>query len=142
MEVPGPGVESELQLQTYATATLDPSHICDLYHSLLQCQILNPLSEARDQTCVLLDTSWVLNSLNHSGNYLELLKVNIAREIKRATKSKSCLPSTSQKLCGYEFVLHNVSSVSWVCSWHLQHLYKLCQDSAESGFNPRFLCHQ
>ena len=28
----------------------------------------NSLSEARDQTCVLVDTSWVLNPLSHSGN--------------------------------------------------------------------------
>ena len=30
-----------------ATATTYPSHICDLYHSSQQHQILNPLSEAR-----------------------------------------------------------------------------------------------
>ena len=35
MEVPRLGVESELQLPAYATATAmtDPSHICDLHHS-------------------------------------------------------------------------------------------------------------
>ena len=33
----------------------------DLYHSSRQCQILNPLSKARDQTCLLTDTSQVLN---------------------------------------------------------------------------------
>ena len=42
-----------------ATATRDPSHVCDLYHSSRQCWILNPLSEARDPTHVLMDTSWV-----------------------------------------------------------------------------------
>jgi len=31
-----------------ATAMPDPSHICDLHHSSWQCQILNPLSKARD----------------------------------------------------------------------------------------------
>ena len=42
----------------YATAMAmhDPSHICDLCHSLQQCQILNPLSEARDQTLTLPNT--------------------------------------------------------------------------------------
>ena len=43
------GVGLELQLQAYATAmaTPDPRHICNL-HSLQQCWILIPLSEARD----------------------------------------------------------------------------------------------
>ena len=44
MEVPRPGVELELQLLAYATATLDPSCIYELHCSLQQCQILNPLS--------------------------------------------------------------------------------------------------
>ena len=50
MEVPRPGVESELQLPAYATATAmpDPSHVCDLHPSSWQCQILNPLSEPKD----------------------------------------------------------------------------------------------
>ena len=52
MEVPRLGVKLELQLLAYTTAIAmpDPSHICDLRHSSWQCQILNPLSEARDQT--------------------------------------------------------------------------------------------
>ena len=52
MEVTRLGVQSELQLPAYttATATQDPSHICDLHHSSGQRQILNPLIEARDQT--------------------------------------------------------------------------------------------
>ena len=70
MEVPRLGVESELQLLATATAsaTQDPSHVCDLHHSSQQCRILNPLSEARDGTHILMDTSWVLNLLSHSGN--------------------------------------------------------------------------
>ena len=60
MEVPRLGVESELQQPAYsmATATLDPSHLFDLRCSLRQCQILNPLSRARDWTRILMDTSW------------------------------------------------------------------------------------
>ena len=42
------------------TAVLtDLSHICDLHYSSKKCQILNPLSEARDWTCILTDTGWV-----------------------------------------------------------------------------------
>ena len=61
MEVPRLGVKSQLQLLTYTTAiaTWDPSRICDLHHSLWQHQILNPLSEARDQTRILMDTSHI-----------------------------------------------------------------------------------
>ena len=61
MEIPRLGVESELQLPVYAraTATRDPSHIFDLHHSSQQRRILNPLSEARDWTCVLMDTGQI-----------------------------------------------------------------------------------
>ena len=55
IEVPRLGVESELQLLAYtaATASWDPSHICDLQNSSQQQRILNPLSKARDQTHIL-----------------------------------------------------------------------------------------
>ena len=61
MEGPRLGVKSELQLLAYTTATAvpDPSRICDLCHSSWQCWTLNPLSEAKDQTRVLKDTSRV-----------------------------------------------------------------------------------
>ena len=61
MEVPRLGIELELQLPAYttATATWDPSRVCDLYHSSWQRQILNPLSEAGDRTRILMDTSQV-----------------------------------------------------------------------------------
>ena len=42
-----------------ATATQDPSHVCDLYHISWQRQILNPLSKVRDRTCVLMDASQI-----------------------------------------------------------------------------------
>ena len=73
MEVPNIEVELEWQLPlAYATATamLGPSHICNLHHSSQQRQILNPLSKARDQTCILIDTAQVLNLLSHNGNSL------------------------------------------------------------------------
>ena len=72
VKVPRLEVELELQLQAYimATATPDLSHICDLHQSLQQCQILNPLREGRDRTCILMDTSQVLNLLSHNRNAL------------------------------------------------------------------------
>ena len=48
----------------------DPSHVCDLGHSLWQRWILNPLSEARDRTCILMDTSQVFNLPSHNGNVI------------------------------------------------------------------------
>ena len=52
MEVPRLGVELELQLPAClrATAARDLSHVCDLHHNSQQCQILNPMSKARDGT--------------------------------------------------------------------------------------------
>ena len=49
MEVPRLGVELELWLPDYttATATQDPSPVGDLHHSSQPGQLLNPLSEAR-----------------------------------------------------------------------------------------------
>ena len=59
VEVPRLGIEWELQLPAYTTATPDPSLICDLHHSSRQRGILSPLSEARDRTRNLMDTSQI-----------------------------------------------------------------------------------
>ena len=58
--VPRLGVELELQLSAYTTATaiLNLSRICDLSHSLYQHWILNTLSKARIWTHIL----WILVS--------------------------------------------------------------------------------
>ena len=61
MEVLKLGVKLELQLPAYTTATAmqAQSHVCDLHHSSWQRWILNPLSEAGDQTHVFMDPSRV-----------------------------------------------------------------------------------
>ena len=63
MAVPRLGVKSELQLLAFAqaiataSATPDPSHVCDLYHTAhSNARCPHPLSKARDQTCILKDT--------------------------------------------------------------------------------------
>jgi len=55
-----PGLRVKLELQLWPTP--QPQ----------QCQILNPLSEARDQTRILMDTSQVRNPLSHNGNSLRV----------------------------------------------------------------------
>ena len=61
MEAPRLGVQSELLLLAYTTAkpTRDPSLTCSLHHSSWQGQIFNPLSDAKDQTYVLMDTNQI-----------------------------------------------------------------------------------
>ena len=61
MEGPRAGVQSELLLAAYTTATAIPdlSHICDLYHSSWQSRILNTLSKARDWTWNLMVPTWI-----------------------------------------------------------------------------------
>ena len=51
MEVLRLGVELELQLLAYTTATViqNLSRVCVLHHNSRQLRILNPLSEARDR---------------------------------------------------------------------------------------------
>ena len=70
MEVPRLGIQLELLLPAYATATATPDlgRVCDLHRSSQQRQILNPLSEARDRTHILTDTSQVHNPLSHNWN--------------------------------------------------------------------------
>ena len=64
----GPIGGAATQADTTATATPDLSCVCDLHHSSRRHWILNSLSEARNQTCILMDTSWIFNPLSHSGN--------------------------------------------------------------------------
>ena len=61
MEFPRLGVKLELQLLAYSTATAmqDPSRVCDLHHHSWQRWIPDPLSKAKDWTCILMDTSQI-----------------------------------------------------------------------------------
>ena len=68
MEVSRLGVEMELQ--PTATVTQDLSCAFCLPYSPQQQRILNPISKARDRTCIFMDTSWVCNLMNHNRNSL------------------------------------------------------------------------
>ena len=58
MEVPKARGQTGTAVRAYttATATPDTSHICNLHCSLRQRWILNPLTQARDRTCILTET--------------------------------------------------------------------------------------
>ena len=74
------GVELELQLLAYATATAMPeqSLVCNLHLSSWQCWILNPLSGARDQTLIFMDTSCVCYCWAMTGTPLFFLRATPA----------------------------------------------------------------
>ena len=86
MDVPRLGVKYKPQLPACTTATsrCDLSYICNLQHSSWQHWILNPLSKARDQTHILIDTSQVHNLLSHRGNSsstLSKLPLNFCKDL-------------------------------------------------------------
>ena len=64
MEVPRLRVQMELPACNTATATATwvPSRVCNPHHNSGQHQTLNSISEARDWTCILMDTSWVVST--------------------------------------------------------------------------------
>ena len=72
MEVPGLGVTLKLQLLAYAAATamLDPSHICNLCHSLWQRWILDPQERPGMEAASSQTLGWVLHSFSHNENSL------------------------------------------------------------------------
>ena len=98
MEVPRLEVKLELQLPAYSTATAmqDPSHVCDLHHSSWQCWVLNPLSEAGDRTCILMDTSWVHNPLSHSRNSIVFVFLTCILVVNTFRKRIRCSPLNKQ----------------------------------------------
>ena len=69
------------QMRAAATAMLNKSYICDLYRSLKQCWILNPLSKARDQTYIVHLHGHCIRFLTHSVTTgtptLKFLNINI-----------------------------------------------------------------
>ena len=82
MKVPRLVVELELQLLAYsiATAMWNLSYVCNLYHSSRQRQLLNPLSEATDQTCNLMVPSWIHFCCAMTGTLI-FLKNNLNKSI-------------------------------------------------------------
>ena len=70
MEVPRLGAESEVHPLAYATATAMPVWAASATYATGHgnAGAFNPLSEARDWTHVLMDTSQILNRMSHNRN--------------------------------------------------------------------------
>ena len=130
MEVPRLGVESELQLPTYAraTATWDPSRLCDLYHSSQQHRIPDPLSKARDRTHNLMVTSRIpchsgnssCSDLNHNSTLAPVgPKYEVEKSLLAPFRSPCLLaqPPPSEATTGSSFsaifLEHSLCSGSW-----------------------------
>ena len=68
MEVPRLGVEPELQLTGLHHSHSNVGSKPPLRPTPQLMAMLNPQSEVKEQTCILMDTSWVLNLQSHNGN--------------------------------------------------------------------------
>ena len=74
-------IGAHLPTCTTTTATPDLSPICDLHHSLQQCWMLYCLSKARYRTCILVNTSQVLNLLSHNRKPAPPLSLNMLSQM-------------------------------------------------------------
>ena len=95
----------EVQLPACATttATSDPICFCNLQHSSWQHRILNPLSEARDQTCNLMFPSQIHFRHAMKGTPVFLFNGNIITHMLYQV-SKWCV-----KWCGTRLLILNSS---------------------------------
>ena len=121
-----------------ATATLDLSQIYELGRILQQCHILNPLSKASgncDILHILMETSWVLNPLIHSGNSDILFLIDqFSKTISNATSFMKlsrplliqllvCFFFCLSKICSDKFLYWNCRCIFfffWPYLWHVE----------------------
>ena len=93
MVVPREGVQVELQLPATvpapATATQDPSLLFKLHHSSRQCQILNPLREARDQACKLMRPSGIFSTVPRWDLLFSTFKFDVKRS--KQIRAHTCM---------------------------------------------------
>ena len=133
MEVPRPGVESELQLPATATVTWDLYYIHNLRHRSLQRWILDPQSEARDWTSILMDinqflTCWTTTRTPGRSYLKELFRKGNFRGRKwtrdyhglREEMGSYCLICIAEFVCPDEKVLeidNGGTTVRWSYTW-------------------------
>ena len=119
MEVPRLGAESELQLAGlhHSHRMRNPSHVCNLHHSSWQHRKPDPLSEARDRICILMDISHIRS--RHSGNSLEGLSVDEQLEVRVSI----CLFICSLPCRRCSVVVHKWTN-KWQCRWNMEVFFK------------------
>ena len=101
MEVPRLGVQAALQLPacTTASATADPSHVCNLHHSSRQRQILNSLKRPGIEPA----TSWFLVGFASAAPQQVLSSQETSPTAERATRS---VPGPTYHGCPSPSCLH------------------------------------
>ena len=131
MEVPRLGLESELLLLacTIATAMPDLSLVFDLHHSSWQHQNLNPLSEARSQTRILMDTSRICFQRTMMGTPPMTCLISAS--------SPGALAPAGMSLCFYPGA-PPMSLVTHICRHRRGALHLEFLPSCHSGFSALF----
>ena len=126
---------------TTDTAMLDPSCICNLHCSSWQYWILNPMSGARDQTCNLMDTSWVHYLLSHNRNSLSgYFWSNFPRFFANPFLWTSSLRSSRGKKKSLKAALLSIFHIPNLLTWKNQQLH-LKVWLHELGFNHYIIKH-
>ena len=83
---------------TTATATQDPSRVCNLHHSSEQHHILDPLIKARDWTHILVDISQICFHCATTGTPSYTILYSNYIPIKLEIKRKKTIPYTELNL--------------------------------------------
>ena len=125
VEVPRLGVRLELQVPAYATATAsqEPSHVCNLHHSSQQCRILTHWVKPGIEP----KSSWILIGFVSTEPRLELLpfsflfhqpRINICLllPVFSVVSLISVLPFLWVLIC--YFVICNLTWLRWIIEFH------------------------
>ena len=106
---------------TTATATPDPSCVCNLHHSSQQRQILNPLSEGRDQTLNFM----VPNRIHFRGTTQELREPALKKNTLLRHKKWTCFQWFNQVVRCMIVLTHKpaggILQLDWMCSFLTSH---------------------
>ena len=93
----------------------DPSFVCDLHHSSRQHWILNPPSEARDQTCFLMDASQICFHWAMMGTPMFGSLPRFSQHFGKLL----LLMAISYTLLWYLSCQYNTPALVFICSFHV-----------------------